>query len=100
VKNICRMLIVSIGLLSGHTARAELIAPQPARSAAAVESRLAAWGVEPAAAGARAGALTEAEAITVDTDPQAPAGGDLGTVAVVFILMFAAIFLLTIRNSD
>ena len=90
-KCICRVLIVCVGMLSVHAARAELIKSEPA----AAQSRLEAWGVEPAAAAAaRANALTEAEAAALDLD--APAGGDLGTVAVVFILMFMAIFVLSV----
>lgn len=93
-KGICRVLIVCVGMLSVHAARAELIQIEPA----AAQSRLEAWGAAPADAAARTHALTEAEAAALQ--PDAPAGGDLGTVAVVFILMFMAIFVLSVRPPE
>lgn len=93
-KNICRLLVVSMGLLSAQAAQADLIAAQTLPHAAL---QLIDWGVDPAAAVQRASALTNAEAASLQPDAQAPAGGDLGTTAVVFILMFAAIFVLSLR---
>jgi hypothetical protein len=100
VRNICRMLIVSVGLLSAHAAQADMIAvqhashTQPGRALA--QSQLVERGVDPAAAVQRIDALAEAEVTALDP-AQAPAGGELGTVALVFILMFAAIFVLSLR---
>jgi len=93
-KSICRLLVVSMGLLSAQAAQADLIATEPAPHA---QSRLVDWGVDPADAVQRANALTNAEVASMQLDAQAPAGGDLGTTAVVFILMFVAIFVLSLR---
>ena len=88
-RSICRLLIVSLGLLSAQAAQAEMIAAQPWSQSqpgrAAVQARLAESGVEPA------------EAAALQLDPQAPVGGDLGTTAVVVILMFMAIFVLSLK---
>lgn len=68
MKRICRILILTIGLVSGHDARAGMITVQ--------------------------GALQEEEPARLDPDHQ-PAGGDPVTIAV-FILMFLAIFALSV----
>ena len=91
------------GAAVGHAAQADLIAAQPAPHSQAgrvlAQSRLAELGVDPAVAAQRVDALAEAEVAALALEPRAPAGGEPGTVALVFLLMCVAIFVLSLRPN-
>jgi len=76
---ICRLLVASMGLASMHAARADMI---------------------PVAAEQRIEASVDVQAGDLANSPLPPAGGEPTTTVIVFVLMFIAIFVLSLRPES
>ena len=108
---LCGLLAVAVSMLGAQQLRAELIAtsavlesaPDPARDRvvgflerADVRAQLEALGVDPAEAGARVAALSEAQIEALDARLAAlPAGGDFVGVLVAVLVAILLILLVT-----